>query len=188
MDLTRSNYICEGQLALINHRAITSPSRLDGALRKCLLLTRCPPTHDRLLRTPLLHESSLSRHIMAIRQMRLQNHIPIRTNVIAIMAINADLVGRNALNRHLLVWIAEKNDGVDEFGSIFVGTQKRDTVVHDLAALAVAADGELGVGTLGHGLLDELERFVSCVSCVVDRVYWRTEAKFSAPVKLPPRQ
>jgi hypothetical protein len=95
---------------------------------------------------------------MAIRQMREQHLLSIRTNVIANMTVNADLPRRHIADRQLLIWIAEQDDRVDEVSGIGVGGQELGGIVYDLAALAVAGDAEFGRGALGQCLFDELGR------------------------------
>ena len=127
---------------------------------------------------------------MAIRQMRLQDHIPIRTDIVAGMAIDANFARRNAAQRHFAVRITEQDDRVDEVCGGLVGGQECDTVVDDLAALAVAADAELGVWAFREGLFDELDESLAiCLpACWSMQVDVHTEARFSLPLKLPPRQ
>jgi len=86
----------------------------------------------------------------------LEDRLTIRADVVAHVAIGADLVRWDVADGQAVVWVAEQNDRVDEVGSSSVGDEELKGVVHDLAALAVAADAELGLGALGQGLLDEL--------------------------------
>ena len=92
---------------------------------------------------------------MTVAQMRLQDGLASLADVVARMTVYVDFVRRNTSYRLTVIWIAEQDDGVNEFG---VGCRNEfGSVVDDLRTLAVSANTELGLGALGPSLCDQLQ-------------------------------